>query len=266
MILKDIYKCLDRIAPFEYKEDWDNSGLLIGDWNKDVSRIMVVLDVTNEVVAAAVQANVDLIISHHPLIFEPIKQLNTDDLTASKVLKLANNNIAYIAMHTNMDATGLGEVADEILGIKREEVLWVNINYNDPKIGMGSIGKFVNENKEEVNITLRDAVIRTKEGFQADVVKVYGDLDRVINKVAVCTGSGKSLVDTAIEKGCDLFITGDINYHTGLDAAERGLALIDISHYTTEIVFIDILSAFFAMNLPDLTVIPFSVPEAGTFM
>ena len=266
MKLRDIYNCLDRIAPFDYQEEWDNSGLLIGDWDKEISRIMVVLDVTDEVVAAAVQADADLIISHHPLIFEPIKKLNNDNWTSSKVLKLANNNIACIAMHTNMDATSLGEVADEILGVKREEVLSVNIKYNDPKIGIGSVGKFVNDSKEEVYITLRDAVIRTKEGFGADAVKVYGDLDRVIRKVAVCTGSGKSLVDDAIEKDCDLFITGDINYHTGLDASERGLSIIDISHYSTEIVFIDILSAFFAMNIPDLAVIPFSVPEAGTFM
>ena len=266
MKLRDIYDCLDKIAPFDYQEEWDNSGLLIGDWDKDVSRIMVVLDVTDEVVAAAVQANVDLVISHHPLIFEPIKQLNSDDLTSRRVLKLAGNNIAYIAMHTNMDATGLADVANEVMGIKKEGVLWVNIKYNNPEIGMGSYGKFLNDKKEEVDITLRDAVIRTKEGFQADVVKVYGDLDRVIRKVAICTGSGKSLVDAAIEKGCDLFITGDITYHIGLDASEKGLCVIDISHYSTEIIFIDIINAFFSMNIPDLTVIPFSVAEAGTFM
>ena len=122
MLIKDIYNHLNNIAPFSYQEEWDNSGLLLGDMNADANRILVTLDVTDEVVEQAIQAKADLIISHHPLIFSPVSKINSEDYITRRILKLANNNINYIAMHTNMDATGLSEVADAILQIKRDEV------------------------------------------------------------------------------------------------------------------------------------------------
>ena len=131
MILKEIYENLNKIAPFEYQEEWDNSGLLIGDMNAEVNRILVTLDVTDEVVEQAIAAKADLIISHHPLIFSPVSKINSEDFITARVLKLANNKINYIAMHTNMDATGLSEVADEVLGIKRERAIEVNINQDN---------------------------------------------------------------------------------------------------------------------------------------
>ena len=129
MLLKEIYDSLNQIAPFELQEDWDNSGLLLGDMEAEVERILVTLDVTDEVVEQAIQANADLIISHHPLIFSPVTKINSENFITARILKLANNNINYIAMHTNMDATGLSEVADELLGIKRERAIEVKNRY-----------------------------------------------------------------------------------------------------------------------------------------
>ena len=266
MILKEIYENLNKIAPFEYQEEWDNSGLLIGDMNAEVNRILVTLDVTDEVVEQAIAAKADLIISHHPLIFSPVSKINSEDFITARVLKLANNKINYIAMHTNMDATGLSEVADEVLGIKRERAIEVNINQDNEKIGMGSIGKFLNGNKEAVDIMLREAVIRTKEGFGLSVVKVYGDLDSVVSRVAVCTGAGKSMIDACLEEKCDLLITGDMTYHAALDAVSQGLNIIDAGHYGTEIIFVDLVRAFFELNFPDLTIIPSIQKEVGEYM
>jgi putative NIF3 family GTP cyclohydrolase 1 type 2 len=169
-------------------------------------------------------------------------------------------------MHTNMDATGLSEVADEVLGIKRERAIEVNINQDNEKIGMGSIGKFLNDNKESVDIMLREAVIRTKKGFGLNVVKVYGDLDSIISRVAVCTGAGKSMIDECIKENCDLLITGDMTYHAALDAVARGLNIIDAGHYGTEIIFVDLVRAFFEMNFPDITIIPSIQKEVGEYM
>ena len=267
MKVKDILKVLDQIAPFEYQEEWDNSGLLIGDMNAEVKRILITLDVTDEVVNQAIQAKADLIISHHPLIFSPLKQINTDDFIAARVLKIANNNINYIAMHTNMDTTGLSDLANDILNIKKMRAIEVNINKNNPEIGIGSIGKFLDESGRTVDITLRDAVIRTKSALGLNVVKVYGNLDSVIEKVAVCTGSGKDMIEECIKEKCDLLITGDITYHAGLDAYERGLNIIDAGHYGTEIIFVDLLAAFFMMNFEnEFTIIPSIQKEAGEFM
>ena len=266
MKVREIYKCLNQIAPFEYQEEWDNSGLLVGDMGADVERILVTLDVTDEVVEQAVQAKADLIVSHHPLIFSPITKINSEDFITARILKMANNKINYIAMHTNMDATGLSDVANEVLKIKKERTIEVNINHNDPKIGMGSIGKFMNDNGKEVDIMLREAVIRTKEGFGLNIVKVYGDLDSIISRVAVCTGAGKSMIEECIKEKCDLLITGDMTYHAALDAVARGLNIIDASHYGTEIIFVDLLRAFFEMNFEGMTVITSLQKDVGEFM
>ena len=97
MLLKEIYDSLNKIAPFELQEEWDNSGLLLGDMEAEVERILVTLDVTDEVVEQAIQANADLIISHHPLIFSPVTKINSENFITARILKLANNNINYIA-------------------------------------------------------------------------------------------------------------------------------------------------------------------------
>ncbi|MBO4309545.1 MAG: Nif3-like dinuclear metal center hexameric protein [Lachnospiraceae bacterium] len=266
MKVREIYECLDKIAPFSYQEEWDNSGLILGDMDADVEKILVTLDVTDEVVKQAIQAKADLIISHHPLIFSPVLKINSEDFITSRILKLANGNINYIAMHTNMDTTGLSDVANELLKIKKERAIEVNINQDDKLIGIGSIGKFLNDSKEEVNISLREAVIRTKEAFGQNIVKVYGDLDRMIERVAVCTGAGKSMVEECIREKCDLLITGDITYHTALDAHERGLGIIDASHYGTEVIFVDLLRAYFELNFKDIKIIPTIQKEIGEFM
>ena len=266
MLLKEIYDSLNQIAPFELQEEWDNSGLLLGDMEAEVQRILVTLDVTDEVVEQAIQAKADLIISHHPLIFSPVTKINSENFITARILKLANNNINYIAMHTNLDATGLSEVADEVLGIKRERAIEVNINQDNEKIGMGSIGKFVNGDKEAVDIMLREAVVRTKSGFGLNVVKVFGNLDSMIGRVAVCTGAGKSMIDECIKENCDLLITGDMSYHAALDAVSQGLNIIDAGHYGTEIMFVDLVRGFFEMNFPDIKIIPSIQKEVGEYM
>jgi len=267
MKLREIYECLDHIAPFDFQEEWDNSGLILGDMDSEVKRILITLDVTDEVVRQALQSKADLIISHHPLIFSSVLKINSEDFITARILKLANNGINYIAMHTNMDTTGLSDVANEIMGLKKERAIEVNINCDNEMIGIGSIGKFVDDKKNEVNITLRDAVIRTKEGFGSDIVKVYGNLDTVIKKAAICTGAGKSMIEECIKQKCDLLITGDITYHAGLDAYLQGLNIIDAGHFKTEIVFVDLMMSFFEMNFKDeFVLIPTVQKEIGEFM
>lgn len=266
MTLKDIYEILDTLAPFKYEEEWDNSGVILGDLNAPVGRILVTLDVTDEVVECAIEGGYDLIISHHPLIFKPVKQINSENFITNRIVKLAFNRINYIAMHTNIDSTVLSEVADEMLRIKRESPIEINEMYPEDNVGIGSIGKFMNEKGEVVDITLREAVIRTKNAFGRDVVKVYGNIEDIIKKPAVCTGSGKSVIETCISKNCDLLITGDITYHDALDARARGLSIIDAGHYGTEIIFTQLLSAFIKMNIPDVEVVDFIEEENGLFM
>lgn len=266
MKLKEIYEVLDNLAPFKYQEDWDNSGVLLGDMDSDVKKVLITLDVTKEAVGIATEGGFDLIVSHHPLIFKPVKQINTNDFITERIVELAFNKVNYIAMHTNIDSTALSLVADEMLGIKREAPIQANEISEDESVGIGSFGKFINENGNLVDITLRDAVIRTKNAFARDVVKVYGDIDDIIKKPAVCTGSGKTVINDCISKGCDLLITGDITYHDALDARSKGLNIIDAGHYGTEIIFTQLIYTFMKMNLPDIEIVEFIEEENGTYM
>ncbi len=266
MKVREIMSLLDSIAPFANQAEWDNSGLIVGDMNADVKKIVVSLDATDEVVEQAIQAKADLLITHHPLVFAPILKVNSENFITNRMLKLAQNKVNYIAMHTNIDKTALADVADELLNINKERAIEVDINSEDKKSGFGSIGKFMNANKELVNITLRDAVIRTKNAFQREVVNVYGDLDTVVTKVAVCTGSGKSMIEECIKEKCDLLITGDITYHAALDALAQGLSIIDASHFGTEIVFADLVITFLEYNLTDVKLIRGMQSEIGMFM
>lgn len=266
MKVRDIYELINNIAPFNIQENWDNSGLILGDMNADVNKIIVALDASEEIVEQAIQAKADLLITHHPLLFGAIKQINSEDYITNKVLRLAKNNVNVISCHTNIDKTALSDVADEMLNINRHRCIEVDITSTDGKLGIGTIGKFLNAQGQEVNITLREAVIRSKNAFQRDVVNVYGDLDSVITKVAVCTGSGKSMIEECIKEKCDLLITGDITYHAALDAYDQGLNIIDASHYGTEIVFVDLMIAFLEMNLKDIKLIRGMQTEINTFM
>lgn len=266
MKVKELYACLDKIAPFEYQEEWDNSGLLVGDMEAEVKKILVTLDVTSDVIDMAVQSKADLIISHHPLIFSPLKKINSQNFISKRVLKLAQENIGLISMHTNMDATGLEEVTRELLKINKYKPLVENEKFPNLGVGFGTVGKFIDESGNEVDITLREAVIRTKTGFMTDVVKVYGDLDSMVGKVAVCTGSGKSFIEDCLKNHCDLYITGDITYHDALDARERGLSIIDAGHFGTEIIFTELVSAFLKMNIPDVEVICSNQKDVGEYM
>lgn len=266
MKVRDIYSLLDGVASFDTQEKWDNSGLIVGDMNAEVGRIVVALDATEEIVEQAIQAQADLLITHHPLVFSPVLKVNSENFITNRILKLAQNRVNYIAIHTNIDKTALSDVTNELLKIKKEKALEVDINHNDELFGFGTIGKFHNDKGELVNITLRDAVIRSKNAFQREVVNVYGDLDSIITKVAVCTGSGKSMIDEAIKNKCDLLITGDITYHAALDAVAQGLSIIDASHYGTEIVFTDLIIALLEMNVPDVKVIRGMQSEINMFM
>ena len=196
------------------------------------------------------------------LYFEGERHMSYRILRAVKNRYGSTNEIGVF----EMTDTGLSDVANELLRLKKERAIEVNINQDNPLIGIGSIGKFLNNNNDKVNITLREAVIRTKEAFGLNIVKVYGDLERTVSEIAVCTGAGKSMIEECIKEKCDLLITGDITYHAALDAVSRGLCIIDASHYGTEIVFVDLIRAFFEMNFSDIKIIPTIQKEVGEFM
>lgn len=331
MIIQDISDCLEQAAPLAYQEVYDNAGLLVGDPNSVVGKVLITLDVTDEVLEEAIKKECNLVVSHHPLIFHGVKKLTGQDLTQQLVVKAIKNDIALYAMHTNLDnaANGLNRFICNKLGISNctflspakgtlsKLVTFCPVDHAEKvrqalfDAGAGHIGKYdccsynvngqgsfraledakpfvgtknnlhfeketrievifpdflerklisaVKENHpyEEVafdiyslsneslssgsgmigeltqNLNLRDFLSHVKSFMEIPVLRCTDSPDKPIRKVAVCTGSGSFLIQDALRKKADVFLTSDLKYHDFFTGFGR-LVLADIGHYESE--------------------------------
>ncbi len=234
MTVKDIIDKLEKQSPPDAAMEWDNVGLLVGDERKVVKKIYIALDATDEVVAKAIEAKADMLITHHPLIFSGMRRVAQDDFVGRRVIALVKNDIAYYALHTNFDVYGMGALAQETLGL--DDALPLDILHGEE--GIGRIGNLA------VPIKLKKLASEVKKKFSIDAVRVYGDIDSKVQKIAISPGSGKSEIDNAVEQGADVLITGDIGHHDGIDCVARGMAIIDAGHYGLEHLFIDYIAYY----------------------
>ena len=243
MLCKDIVDILDKQSPPEYALDWDNVGLLVGRGAKEVSRLLLCLDVTRDVCEYAVEQGFDMIVSHHPMIFKNVKKVNDASVLGDKILMLAEAGICCYAMHTNFDTKGgMGREAARILGLKNIEVLEETLNGE----GIGEVGI-----SEQV-LSLYDYAQLVKEKFGLNNVIMYGDKETKLEKIAISPGSGKSVIGEAISKHADCLITGDIGHHDGIDAVEAGLTIIDASHYGIEKIFMNYMYNYLRDYMPEV--------------
>ena len=249
MRCKDVMEILETLSPVTFAEKWDNVGLLLGREDKTVHKVMLALDATDDVVEQAILQGVDLLVTHHPLLFSSIKRITEADFIGRKILKLIKNDICYYAMHTNFDVMGMADAAADALGLRHCEVL--DITYEDEiaQEGIGRIGKLPKK------MSLTDMASQCKKVFELDTVRIYGESDTEVETVAIVPGSGKDYIDTALSKKADVFITGDIGHHNGLDALEQGLTIIDAGHYGVEKLFVPYMEEFFAKQMPGLEVV-----------
>lgn len=238
MQCRDIITVIESAYPKKYAMDWDNVGLLAGRDDKVVQRIYIAVDATDEVIEAAIRYQADMMVTHHPLIFRGMKRINNQDFIGRRVLKLIRNDISYYAMHTNYDVMRMAQVSCDKMNLKETEVLEITYEEEDgnKKRRTEGIGKIA---KLEIPVSLRECCGKVKCVFSLDSVKVFGNLDSMIRRIAICPGSGKSVIQTALDKGADVLITGDIGHHEGIDAAAQGMAVIDAGHYGIEHIFME---------------------------
>lgn len=239
---------LEELSPKEYAEDFDNVGLLVGRYDKEVNTVYVALDATDEVIEAAIECEADMLITHHPMIFSPIKSVRSDDFVGRRILKLAKHDISYYAMHTNFDVMGMADAAADEINLLDRDVL--SVTYED-EIGAEGIGRIGSLSEP---MSLYDLCGFVKEQFGLDNVKVFGDLDAPVEVCAISPGSGKSVIKDAILKGADVIITGDIDHHAGIDALEQGLFIIDAGHFGTEKIFIPYIEEFIRREMPEIKI------------
>lgn len=249
MLCKEIIQVIEAAYPREAALDFDNVGLLAGRTEKEVKRVYIALDATDAVIDRAVEAGADMLITHHPLIFSPLKKVTDEDFVSRRVVKLIQNDISYYAMHTNYDVLGMAELAEKILGIRNTEVLDITMEKDGKPEGIGRIGEL------EKPMTLEECCVYVKHKLNLGSLKVFGDMQAEVSRLAISPGSGKTAIAAAIAKGADVLVTGDIGHHDGLDAVEQGLSVIDAGHYGTEYIFIDDMRRFLEDKLPVLDVI-----------
>ncbi|MBR5232833.1 MAG: Nif3-like dinuclear metal center hexameric protein [Clostridia bacterium] len=237
MKIKEIYEFLDSVAPYNTQCEWDNSGFMCGEMNKDVTSVMLCLDCTNDVIEQATENGCNLIICHHPLIFSPVKRVYGE----TPLYNAIKNDITVISAHTNLDMAdgGVNDVLSKILGLTDCEKLFAE---GAPFMRMGNV--------KEQSATDFSSFVAKKLGNGAEVY----DSGRIVNKVAVCGGAGGEYIPEAFYAGCDTFVTGEAKHHERLEAGRLGINLIVAGHFSTEVPVIKKLSEKLKEAFPDTEV------------
>ena len=245
-----IIEIMNQLAPPLLAEEWDNVGLQIGDSRQPVRRIWVALDPSPEVVKAACQKKVDLLITHHPLIFKPLKSIDFDTPGGSIIQMAAHHQLAIFSAHTNLDIVrdGVNDVLAQQLGLRNLTVLHpvqvaardkegvASVADSEAKYGIGRIGSIAKAG------SLRSLVSMVKKKLKLDFIKVSGDLDMKVKWVAICSGSGSSLMQAFLASKAQVYISGDIHYHDAREAETLNRAIIDIGHFPSEHLMVDALA------------------------
>lgn len=234
--VSDIYNYIDSIAPFDIQLDFDNAGLLVGRKEAQVNKVLVALDITTQVICEAVEVGAQLIVAHHPVIFHPLKAVSNGDTTGEKVLQLAENRIAAICAHTNLDAAqdGVNDRLAQVLGLTEIEQLHLDgLDEQGRAYGIGRVGAL------KSNLPLDCAAFAAEVKVRLGAASVrYLDTGRPVCRVAVGGGSCGSMLQDAVAAGCDTFVTSDVKYDVFLEAQELGINLLDAGHFATENVVI----------------------------
>lgn len=250
MKCQQIIELIEEHSPVKYAQDWDNVGLLAGRRDKEVSRIMIALDATDRVVEQAFSEKADLLLTHHPLIFSPRKSVTTDDIIGRRLVRLLQSDIAYYAMHTNFDVMGMADLSAEKLHLSGISVLEQTAQDAEGKPeGIGRCGQLPRR------MTLKGLAEFVKECYELDYVRICGEETCRIEKVAVSTGSGGSMIEPAIAAKVQVLISGDIDYHAALDAVAEGLCIIDAGHFGTEKMFVPYMSRYITKHCPAVQIL-----------
>ena len=233
--VNNIINEMELLAPTYLKEDFDNVGLMVGDKNKEVKKVLLALDCTLKVIEEAKKENVELIITHHTHILKRPSSITTDTLQGKKIIELIKNDISLYSSHTNLDSVenGLNDTIVSILGFDNSKIL--EKNKRDDKAGLGRIVSL----KE--SIQLEDLISKIKKSLNINNLRVVKGKDKV-NKIAIINGSGQDFIGKAVALGADCIITGDTTYHFASDYKEMEISILDVGHFASEqITFFNVM-------------------------
>lgn len=236
--VRDIMKEMEKIAPPFLKESYDNVGLMVGDKEKEVKKVLLALDCTKNVIKEAESVNADLIITHHPLLFRKPSRIVRDDLQGWKIIELIKNDISLYSSHTNLDSVkgGINEEIVNLLGFKNSKIIEKS---NIKGFEDSGIGRIITLD-EEMSVLELINIVKEKLNIQNLRAAIGKD---TVKKIAVINGSGQDFFGLASSLGADCIITGDTTYHFVSDYKEEGITILDAGHFPTEwLVFLRVMT------------------------
>lgn len=244
MTVKDITDVLESFAPLGIQEKWDNSGLIIGSLSAAVNGVLIGFDCTPSLVDEAVSVGADMIVTHHPLIFGGVKKISPDDQTGLAIMKAISAGISVYAAHTTADKVleGVSGAMARRLGLKNVSIL----EPDGDQAGLGAVGDLPSP------VSTEEAIRMVKEKFSLKCLKCSKPISSKISRIAMCGGSGASLISEAMASGAQLYISGDISYHHFFTSGD--FMIMDIGHFESEVDIVDILFSLLTKNFPNFAV------------
>lgn len=244
----EVAHVLEQLAPLTLAEEWDNVGLLVGDAAWPAERVMTCLTLTSETIAEAVAGRAQLMVSHHPLPFRPIKSITSATTSGRLLLDLIRNSIAVYSPHTAFDSASAGINQHLAIGLGLQEIRPLAAASSDGEVGAGRFGQ-VGE-----PLTHAELAQRTKDFLNSPTARIVGAGERQVSRVAIACGSGGSLLDAAVAAECDALVTGELSFHTCLEAEARGVNVVLAGHFASERFALLSLADYLTDQLADVEV------------
>lgn len=244
MKVREITDALEAFAPLSIQESWDNSGLCIGSGEDPVSGVLIGFDCTPELIDEAIAAGCNLVVTHHPLIFKGLKQINADDPVGEAVVKAIRGGVAVYAAHTTADKViaGVSGAMARRLGLQDIEIL----TPEEGGTGLGTVGNLPEP------LAAEDFIALVKERFGLQVVRTSRLIEKPVSRVAMCGGAGASEIAAARRSGAQAYLSGDISYHNFF--TPKDFLVLDIGHFESEVDIVDILFEVLRKNFPNFAV------------
>lgn len=235
--LRDIVRILNTIAPPALAEPWDNVGLQLGDPGRDVNAVWIALDASPAVIDAACAGRIDLLVTHHPLIFQPLTRIDVQSPTGAAIGQALQHRLAVFSLHTNLDAVsqGLNDLLAQRLELTRVRPLTANPAVAGNRHGIGRVGLLARPCR------LSELALSVKRRLGAEGVRIAGDPQLRVQRVAVSTGSGSGVMPHFLQSDAQVLISGDLRYHDARDAEAAHRGLLDVGHFHSEHLMKDAL-------------------------
>ena len=254
MRVSDIVRAIEEFAPASIQESWDNTGLQLGSPGQEVSGVLLALDCTAELVEEAVRRGCNMIVTHHPLIFHPLSRIDPDNPVGAAVIAAIRSGVAVYSAHTSAD-----KVPDGVSGAMAARLGLLNVRIlceEAPGVGLGAVGELPEE------LSVSEAVALVKRVFGLSCLRTSAPIEGKIRTVAVCGGSGSSLIGDALASGAQLYLCGDISYHHFF--VPEGFMLADVGHFESEVQIVEILHSVIRKNFPNfVSLVSESIGEAN---